>query len=201
MAGQPGAGFLIGRVGGQAAGIADRRDPDALGLPEQALGAPEAAHAEIGGLQALGIGTLQRALRNDNAWTPSGWRVRGREAPRRASAGSASCSACRSGRTSLPILLGCSIPRRSGLRERAHAALRSAADRVEQQRDQAEHDEARQFENEYCRGIPQRGMQPGLHRGLRRTPASPARRRASWCRAASSPGCRPPPCASHRAPP
>ena len=55
------AGLLVGRVRGEAAGIADRGDINALaGLPEFALGAPEAAHAENGGLDPGGVGALQR---------------------------------------------------------------------------------------------------------------------------------------------
>ena len=50
MAGAAGADFFIGRVRGDAASIADTGQPDALGLPEDALGAPEAAEAEDGGL-------------------------------------------------------------------------------------------------------------------------------------------------------
>src|SRR4029453_11069635 len=45
VAGPRRADLLIGRVAGVAAGVADRRGPHAVGLPEDALGAPEAAHA------------------------------------------------------------------------------------------------------------------------------------------------------------
>jgi hypothetical protein len=64
MAGQAGAGLLVGRIGREAAGIADRRNPDAFGLPEQALRAPEAAQAEQRRLQPFRIGALQRTLRD-----------------------------------------------------------------------------------------------------------------------------------------
>src|SRR5262249_29474638 len=51
--GAPGAHLLVGGVGGVAAGVADCGGVDARELPEQPLGAPEAAHAEHGGGHAL----------------------------------------------------------------------------------------------------------------------------------------------------
>src|SRR5204863_4728267 len=54
------AHFLVGRVPCLAAGVADRGRVHAGGLPEQPLGAPEAAHAEHGALQAPGKRRLQR---------------------------------------------------------------------------------------------------------------------------------------------
>ena len=61
MAGAAGADFFVGRVRGDAAGIADTGQPDALGLPEDPLGAPEAAEAENGRLvSGRGVG-LDRA--------------------------------------------------------------------------------------------------------------------------------------------
>src|SRR5437588_141288 len=51
MAGRPGADFLISRIWGKAARVANRRQMDAsTELPEFALGAPETSHAEQGGL-------------------------------------------------------------------------------------------------------------------------------------------------------
>ncbi len=62
VAGHAGADFLIGRIGGSAAGIADGGDVNAISrLPELALGAPETAHAEDHALHALGVGRGQRA--------------------------------------------------------------------------------------------------------------------------------------------
>src|SRR6516165_6273024 len=58
-----GAYFLIGRVGCGAAGVAHRRDPNAIAhLPELALGTPEAAEPEHRRLEALWIGTFEGAL-------------------------------------------------------------------------------------------------------------------------------------------
>src|SRR4051794_3353586 len=54
VAGAPRADLLIARVGRRAARVADRGGPHARRLPEDALGAPEAAHAELGALQAVG---------------------------------------------------------------------------------------------------------------------------------------------------
>jgi hypothetical protein len=45
VAGQAGADFFVGRVGCEAAGVADHGADPAL-LPEAALGAPETAQAE-----------------------------------------------------------------------------------------------------------------------------------------------------------
>src|SRR5690606_7449595 len=53
------ADFLIARIGGRAALIADRGHDHARQLPEQAFGAPEAAQAEIDGLRTFGIGALE----------------------------------------------------------------------------------------------------------------------------------------------
>ena len=65
MAGAAGADLLVGGVRRVAAGVADRRGPDALGLPEQTLGAPEAAHAEHGLLEALGEGRRDRVAEHE----------------------------------------------------------------------------------------------------------------------------------------
>src|SRR5262249_10970277 len=46
VSGTPGAGLLVGRVGGEAARVADRGAVDAGRLPEQPLRAPETAHTE-----------------------------------------------------------------------------------------------------------------------------------------------------------
>src|SRR5947209_5825716 len=46
MAGAPAADLLVGGVRGKPAGVADGRRVDAVGLPEEALRAPEAAHPE-----------------------------------------------------------------------------------------------------------------------------------------------------------
>src|SRR5262249_16741940 len=61
VAGAPGADLLVGRIGRVTGRIARRSDVDALTqLPEFALGAPEAAHAEHGFRIALRIGAFQR---------------------------------------------------------------------------------------------------------------------------------------------
>ena len=60
VAGARAAHLLVGGVGGEAAGVADRGRVHAVGLPELALRAPEAAHAEHRHLVALGEGGLQR---------------------------------------------------------------------------------------------------------------------------------------------
>ena len=57
--GAPGAHLLVGRVRRVATGVADGRRPHAGRLPEQLLGAPEAAEPEHGGLVALGPRALQ----------------------------------------------------------------------------------------------------------------------------------------------
>ena len=54
VAGQAGADFVIGGVRRDACLIANSGDPHALLLPEQALHAPEAAHAEENLFQAFG---------------------------------------------------------------------------------------------------------------------------------------------------
>ena len=53
MAGATAAGLLVRRVRREAAGVADGRRVDAVGLPELALGAPEAAEPEHRGLETL----------------------------------------------------------------------------------------------------------------------------------------------------
>ena len=58
MAGAAGARLAVGRVGREAAGVADGGGVDAGDLPELALGAPVAAHAEHDLLEALGEGAL-----------------------------------------------------------------------------------------------------------------------------------------------
>src|SRR6202012_710601 len=50
----PAADLLVGRVRREAAGVADCGRVNARRLPEDALGAPEAAHAEDRGLDAVG---------------------------------------------------------------------------------------------------------------------------------------------------
>src|SRR5947207_9140489 len=60
VVGQSRAHFIVGRVLRLAAGVADCGRVHAGGLPEQALGAPEAAHAEHGALQAFWKRRLQR---------------------------------------------------------------------------------------------------------------------------------------------
>src|SRR3954470_19643890 len=60
VAGPRRADLLIGGVLRVAAGVADRRGPHAVGLPEDALGAPEAAHADDDLLEALGPRGRQR---------------------------------------------------------------------------------------------------------------------------------------------
>src|SRR6185312_12389353 len=54
VTGGAGADFAVGRVRREAALVADRRRVDARLLPELALGAPEAAEAEVGDLEAVG---------------------------------------------------------------------------------------------------------------------------------------------------
>ena len=53
MAGAARAHLLVGGVGGEAAGVAHGRGVHPVGLPELALRAPEAAHAEHGGLEPV----------------------------------------------------------------------------------------------------------------------------------------------------
>ncbi len=62
VARQAGAGLLIGRVGRQSALVADGGDEHARRLPEEALRPPEAAHPEIGDLEPVGKGALERPL-------------------------------------------------------------------------------------------------------------------------------------------
>src|SRR5690606_12428761 len=59
VAGQTRADLTVGGIGRVAPGVADLGRVDALGLPELALGSPEAAHAEHGELHALGERLLQ----------------------------------------------------------------------------------------------------------------------------------------------
>ena len=54
------AHLFVGRVRGEAAGVAHRRRVDARRLPEHLLGAPEAAHTEHGLLEALRERRAQR---------------------------------------------------------------------------------------------------------------------------------------------
>ena len=63
VAGAPGADLLVGRVRRVSARVAHRRADDARRLPEHALRAPEAAHAEQRELGPLGEGRLERACR------------------------------------------------------------------------------------------------------------------------------------------
>ena len=67
VAGAAAADLLVGGVGREAAGVADGGGPDALGLPELALRAPEAAHAEHGLLEALGEGRRERVAEHEMA--------------------------------------------------------------------------------------------------------------------------------------
>src|SRR5262245_47227174 len=63
VAGAAGADLLVGRVGRMAAGVTDGGDVNAITeFPELAFGAPEAAHAEHRGLEALGIRPLERSV-------------------------------------------------------------------------------------------------------------------------------------------
>src|SRR5262245_53642261 len=65
VAGAAGADLLVGRIGRQAAGIAHGGRVNALAqLPELALGAPEAAHAEDRGLEAVRVRPLERRMQN-----------------------------------------------------------------------------------------------------------------------------------------
>jgi len=59
VAGHTGADLFVCGVRGHAAGVAGGGGDDAGRLPEAALGAPEAAHAENGLLQMCGKGGLQ----------------------------------------------------------------------------------------------------------------------------------------------
>ena len=62
MAGAAGADLIVGGVPGEAAGVADGRGVDAERLPVEALGAPEAAEGEDGGLDAFGERGLKRGI-------------------------------------------------------------------------------------------------------------------------------------------
>src|SRR5204862_1398277 len=55
-----GADLLVGRVRREAAGVADGRGVDARRLPEDALGAPETAHADHYLLEPFGERRLER---------------------------------------------------------------------------------------------------------------------------------------------
>ncbi len=83
MAGPAGAHLLVGRVRRVAAGVADRRRVDAGRLPEHPLGAPEAAHADDRGLEAVGERRAERraehlvALRHLHLGVPAGERRAG----------------------------------------------------------------------------------------------------------------------------
>ena len=60
VAGAGAADLLVGGVGRRAAGVAHRGRVDAVGFPEDPLGAPEAAHAEDRGADSLREGRPQR---------------------------------------------------------------------------------------------------------------------------------------------
>ncbi len=60
VAGEAAAHLFVGGVRSVASLVADQGRPDALGLPELALGAPEAAQAEVGDAQVLGVRAEQR---------------------------------------------------------------------------------------------------------------------------------------------
>src|SRR5215470_16282410 len=66
VAGTAGADLLVGRIGRGASGIADGGDVDTFAqLPELALRAPEAAHAEHRGLEPVRIRPLERAVKDE----------------------------------------------------------------------------------------------------------------------------------------
>jgi len=60
MAGPAAAGLAVGRVGREAALVADGSDPDPGDLPEGLLFAPEAAERELCDLVAVRVGTRER---------------------------------------------------------------------------------------------------------------------------------------------
>ena len=60
MPGQPRTDLFIGRIGGKAASVANGGGEHPLGLPEQALRPPKAAHAEDGLAQAVWVRANQR---------------------------------------------------------------------------------------------------------------------------------------------
>ena len=74
---RPAADLFVRGVRGVAALVADQGGPDALGLPELALGAPEAAQAEVGDLQALRVGAEQRVAEDGVAVGDGEGRARG----------------------------------------------------------------------------------------------------------------------------
>ena len=61
VAGASAADLLVGRVRRDPVHVADRGRVDAVELPEELLGAPEAAEGEVGGLDPVGEGRLQRS--------------------------------------------------------------------------------------------------------------------------------------------
>src|SRR5690606_25856330 len=63
MTGQSSACFRVGRIGCYAALIPCRSEPHTRNLPEQALDAPETAHAEIGDIQSFRKRPAQRTAR------------------------------------------------------------------------------------------------------------------------------------------
>src|SRR5262249_29069569 len=63
-AGQAAAALLVGRIRRVTAGISHRCRVDARELPEDALGAPEAAEAEDGLFEPFGEGRLQRCAQH-----------------------------------------------------------------------------------------------------------------------------------------
>ena len=65
MAGAARARLLVGRVRREAAGVADGGRVDAGRLPEEALGAPEAAHADDDSLEAVGEGRHDRRAEDE----------------------------------------------------------------------------------------------------------------------------------------
>ena len=83
MAGAAAADLAVARVLRAAAGVADRGRVDAGQLPEEALGAPEAAHADEDVLDALGERGQERraeddvALGNGDGLVPAGQRLLG----------------------------------------------------------------------------------------------------------------------------
>ena len=80
------ARLLVGRVRREAAGVADGGRVDAGRLPEEALGAPEAAHADDDPLEAVGEGRQRSACRGRGGARRPASRSRVRVAPTRRSA-------------------------------------------------------------------------------------------------------------------
>ena len=83
VAGPAAADLLVGRVGGEAARVTDRGRVDARRLPEHALGAPEAAHADDQVPKSVRERWLHRraehgvALGDRHLYIPPGQRVGG----------------------------------------------------------------------------------------------------------------------------